>query len=204
MTVEHDDVTFRPANEVPWADLQTVFGERGEPSRCFCQWFRFRDREFSDMPVDERRSRFRSEVGCDDPDARDTTGVLAYRGGEPVGWVAVEPRPALVRLQRSRVPWAGRVEDRQDDGVWTISCFVVREGFRRQGLSSALVVGAAEHARAGGARAVEGYPMAFSPGKEDVWGELFVGPRSAFVAAGFREVTHPTVRRYVYRLDFDR
>lgn len=194
-------VTFRPANEVPWADLDQVFGDRGDPASCHCQWLKTFDREFGDMPKDERTRRFRAEVGCDDPDARETTGVVAYRDGDPVGWAAVEPRPAYVRLRKTRVPWSGRSEDRDDEGVWAIPCFVVRKGFRRQGLSHALVVGAVEHARRNGARAVEGYPMQFTPGKEDVWGELFVGPLSAFVAAGFREVTHPTVRRYVMRLD---
>ncbi|OIH92288.1 GNAT family N-acetyltransferase [Curtobacterium sp. MCBA15_001] len=201
VTTEVGPVTFRPGNQVAWADLDAVFGERGEPARCHCQWLKTFDRAFTDMPVDERTGRFRAEVGCDDPGARTTTGVVAYRDDEPVGWVAVEPRPAFVRLRKTRVPWTGRDEDRTDEGVWAIACFVVRKGFRRQGLSHALVVGAVEHARRNGARAVEGYPMQFTPGKEDVWGELFVGPVSAFVAAGFREVTHPTPRRFVMRLD---
>ncbi|MCJ1714988.1 GNAT family N-acetyltransferase [Curtobacterium sp. VKM Ac-2922] len=194
-------VSFRPGNDVPWADLDLVFGERGDPASCHCQWLKTFDRTFTDMPREERTRRFRAEVGCDDPDARETTGVVAYRDGEPVGWVAVESRPAFVRLRKTRVAWAGRDEDRTDEGVWAIPCFVVRKEYRRQGISHALVVGAVEHARQHGARAVEGYPMQFAAGKEDVWGELFVGPRSAFVAAGFRQVTHPTVRRYVMRLE---
>lgn len=193
--------TFRPANEVSWATLDTVFGERGDPAACHCQWLKTIDREFRDMPREERTRRFRAEVGCDDPDARDTTGIVAFRGDEPVGWVAVEPRPAFVRLRRSRVPWAGRDEDREDEGVWAIPCFVVREGRRRQGVSRDLVVGAVAHARRHGARAVEGYPMQLAPGVQDTWGELFVGPSSAFEAAGFHEVTHPTARRSVMRLD---
>lgn len=196
-------ITFRPGNEVPWSDLDLVFGERGDPGTCHCQWLKLLDRAFTDMPNDERTRRFRAEVGCDDPSARDTTGIVAYRDGEPVGWAAVEPRPAFVRLRKTRVPWSGRDEDRDDDGVWAIACFVVRKGFRRQGVSRALVVGAVEHARRSGARAVEGYPMQFAEGKDDIWGELFVGARSAFVDAGFREVTHPTVRRYVMRLELD-
>lgn len=193
--------TFRPANEVPWDTLETVFGERGDPAACHCQWLKTFDRAFRDMPREERTRRFRAEVGCDDPDARDTTGIVAFRGDEAVGWAAVEPRPAFIRLRRTRVPWAGRDEDRDDEGVWAIPCFVVREGHRRQGVSRDLVVGAVEHARRHGARAVEGYPMQLAPGTQDTWGELFVGPRSAFDAAGFHEVTHPTVRRSVMRLD---
>jgi hypothetical protein len=43
--------------------------------------------------------------------------------------------------------------------------------------------------------------MATVPGKDVTWGELNVGPLGAFLAAGFREVTRPTIRRVVVRLD---
>jgi hypothetical protein len=39
------------------------------------------------------------------------------------------------------------------------------------------------------------------PGKTITWGELHVGSRNAFGAAGFREVTRPTKRRVVMRID---
>ena len=43
--------------------------------------------------------------------------------------------------------------------------------------------------------------MATEPSKEITWGELNVGPSGAFLAGGFREVTRPTIRRVVVRLD---
>jgi hypothetical protein len=46
--------------------------------------------------------------------------------------------------------------------------------------------------------------MATQPGKVITWGELHVGARQVFEEAGFTEVTHPTPRRYVMRIDFDR
>ncbi|MEV0720968.1 hypothetical protein AB0H87_41110, partial [Asanoa sp. NPDC050611] len=36
-------VTVRPANEVSWDDLRAVFGTRGDPANCQCQWFKARD-----------------------------------------------------------------------------------------------------------------------------------------------------------------
>jgi hypothetical protein len=39
-------------------------------------------------------------------------------------------------------------------------------------------------------------------GKEITWDELHVGSRSVFEAAGFAEVSHPTKRRVVMRIDF--
>ena len=38
--------------------------------------------------------------------------------------------------------------------------------------------------------------------EEITWGELHVGSRSIFEAAGFAEVSHPTLRRVVMRIDF--
>jgi hypothetical protein len=39
-------------------------------------------------------------------------------------------------------------------------------------------------------------------GKDVPWGELHVGHGSIFAAAGFAEVTCPTLRRAVMRIDF--
>jgi hypothetical protein len=44
--------------------------------------------------------------------------------------------------------------------------------------------------------------MIAQPGEEVTWGELHVGSRSVLVAAGFEEVSHPTRRRVVMRIDF--
>jgi hypothetical protein len=59
-----------------------------------------------------------------------------------------------------------------------------------------------EPTRERGACALEGYPMITQPGKEITWGELHVGSRSILVDAGFAEVSHPTLRRVVMRIDF--
>jgi hypothetical protein len=66
----------------------------------------------------------------------------------------------------------------------------------------ALAAGAVDFARRRGARALEAYPMRTEPGIEITWGELHVGSRNAFAAAGLAEVAHPTKRRYVMRIDF--
>jgi GNAT superfamily N-acetyltransferase len=83
-----------------------------------------------------------------------------------------------------------------------VTCFVTRAGFRRRGVSRGLARAAVDFARERGARALEGYPMLTEPGKEITWGELHVGSRSIFAAAGFVEVSKPTLRRVVMRVDF--
>jgi GNAT superfamily N-acetyltransferase len=154
------------------------------------------------MTVDERTHRLRDETDCGHPEAGDTSGLVAYLDGEPVGWVAVEPRAHYRRLRGSSVPWAGRSEDPDDPTVWAVVCFAVRPGHRGRGLTHPLAVAAAGHARSRGARAVEGYPMVPKPGQTVSWGEMNVGSRNAFLAAVFTEVSRPTTRRVVMRLDF--
>jgi GNAT superfamily N-acetyltransferase len=127
---------------------------------------------------------------------------VAYRGGEPVGWCAVEPRPAYDGLVRnsSRAAWVGRDEDRADPGVWAVTCVLVRVGRRRQGIGAALAAAAVDHARAAGARALEAYPMTTT--ETALLEELHVGTAGMFAAAGLTEVHRPSLRRAVYRVDF--
>jgi len=196
-------ITVVPANEASWEDLRTVFG-RGDASRCNCQRFKVGRYEWTPMPISEREEKLRAETACGDPDADATSGLVAYWDGEPAGWCAVEPRTAyeLLLTNRSPVPWKGRDEDRADDGVWAVTCFYTRVGYRHRGVSAALVAAAVPFARERGARAIEGYPMRPQPGKEVTWGEMFVGSANAFADAGFREVSQPTLRRVVMRIDF--
>ena len=86
--------------------------------------------------------------------------------------------------------------------MWAVTCFVTRTAYRRRGVMHELARASVDFARERGARALEGYPMLTKPGGDIAWGELHVGSRSVFEAAGFREVSHPTPRRVVMRIDF--
>jgi GNAT superfamily N-acetyltransferase len=199
-----DALKVVPANEASWEDLQTVFGERGTAPICQCQRFKLRPKEsFRWSPVEERASRLRAQTNAGKPHAETTSGLVAYLDGEPVGWCAVEPRTEYIGLQRVyRVPWVGRSEDKNDASVWAVTCFFIRAGFRGRGITHELARAAVAFARVRGARALEGYPMITQPGQEVIWGELLVGTRSIFADAGFAEVSHPTPRRAVMRIDF--
>ena len=193
-----------PANEVSWEDLQAVFGGRGDPSRCWCQRFRMAPKEsWASVGASELARRFRVQTACGDPQSATTSGLVAHLDGEPVGWCAVDRRSVHLRLLRNnRVPWEGRDEDKTDDTVWAVTCFVTRTGYRKRGVGYALARAAVDFARERGARAVEGYPMLTTPGQDITWGEVHVGNRSIFDAAGFAQVSHPTPRRVVMRIDF--
>jgi GNAT superfamily N-acetyltransferase len=190
-----------PANEASCDDLQAIFGTRGPAARCQCQRYKLRPREaFAKFPVEERAFRLRQQTDCGQPGSDTTSGLVAYLDGEPAGWCAVEPRSAYEGLVRNnRVPWEGRAEDKRDDSVWAVTCLFTRAGFRKRGISRALARAAVDFARDRGARAIEGYPMTT---KNALLEELHPGTEATFAAAGFTEVSRPTVRRAVMRIDF--
>lgn len=202
-TVSRPGLTIVPANHASWEDLQAVFGKRGEPSRCLCQAYKIPRRDWSEVPREERAFMLRDQTDCGHPESDTTTGLVAYLDGEPVGWCAVEPRTEYPRLLSLKMQFEGRSEDKTDDRIWAVTCFVIRAGFRRRGISGALALAAVDFARERGARALEGYSMITHPGQDITWGELHVGSRSVFAAAGFREVIQPSKRRVVMRIDFE-
>lgn len=189
-----------PANEARWDDLENVLGGAScHGGRCYCQRFKL---GWSAWPGDdrERAHMLREQTDCEHPRSSTTSGLVAYVEGEAAGWCNVEPRTAYPYLRS--VPWRRRREDRTDASIWAVPCFVTRAGFRRSGVSYALARAAVDFARERGARALEGYPMIPEPGKDVPWGELHVGHVSIFAAAGFAEVSRPTLRRAVMRVDF--
>jgi hypothetical protein len=76
---------------------------------------------------------------------------------------------------------------------------VEERAHRKRGVSRALAQAAVNFARERGALAVEGYPITT---KDVILQELHVGTERMFAAAGFREVSRPTARRLVMRVDF--
>jgi GNAT superfamily N-acetyltransferase len=201
MKAREQALSVVPANEARCEDLRRVFGERGAAAWCQCQRYKLRPREsFRSFAVEERMDRLREQTACGHPGSHATSGLVAYLDREPVGWCAVEPRTGYEgMLRNNRVPWEGRAEDKNDDGVWAVTCVFVRVGFRRRGVGRALARAAVDLARMRGARAIEAYPILT---KNVIAKELHVGTPSVFADAGLVEVNRPTVRRIVMRLDF--
>lgn len=195
-----DRIRIVPANEATWDEIQTIFGQRGEAARCQCQRYKLGWTIRHEMSRDELRFHLREQADCGHPESGTTSGLVGYLGDEPVAWCAVEPRPHLPYL--TQTVWRGRDEDPDDDGIWSLTCFVVRVGYRRQGITYAMAKAAVDHARSSGASAIEAYPMITHPDQEITWGELHVGALKVIQAAGFSEVLHPSKRRYIMRIDF--
>ena len=186
-------ITVQPVSEALFGDVQAVFGAKGQPARCQCQGYRLNWYALHTDDIEGRRELLRDQVA-------EGHGLLAHLDGEPVGWCSLGPRSDYPSLRKTT--WNGRAEDKDDAGIWAVTCFVTRAGFRHQGVSRALAAATVDLARDRGARAVEAYPMKPAPGKDVTWGEMHVGALSAFLAAGFRVVHVPSLRRAVVRYDY--
>ncbi|RLK49720.1 GNAT family N-acetyltransferase [Microbacterium telephonicum] len=188
------DIVIRPASADRFADAEHALTGGGDGSSCWCQWWMLPNKEFSSTSREEKRELLRGDLA-----ARPASALIAYVGDEPAGWVKIAPRTAQPRLQRTRAVQASP-EPMDDDAVWAVSCFVVRKEHRRQGLGGALLDAAVAHARAHGARIVEGYPVD-AQAKKATSNELFHGALSTFLDAGFVEVARPGAARPIVSLE---
>lgn len=179
-----------PATADTWDDVVTVMGTRGDPSRCWCQFFLLTGAAWRESRAAENRERLRCQITS----AGYPVGVLARQGAHPIGWCAVAPIDDYPRLLAS--PLTGTALP----GTWSITCFVVRVGHRRQGVSRALLAGAVDHARAGGARLIEAYPIDTTVRESASSADLYHGPLGIFLDAGFTEVARPSPARPLVRL----
>lgn len=122
-------------------------------------------------------------------------GLLAFHGDLAVGWCQLTPRDAVPALDRS---W--RLKRVDDLPVWALSCFYVRIGYRRKGVTQALLAESLKVAKRMKAPAVEAYPFdaALSPSASST------GYVSTFARAGFKVVARRDPPRPIMRHDLKR
>lgn len=118
--------------------------------------------------------------------------MLAYFAGKAVGWCAIAPREAYVRLANSRV-----LKPVDDQPVWSVSCFYVEHSYRRTGLTLGLLLAAVEYARQRGAKIVEGYPQDLQKDLPSPF--VWTGLLATFRKAGFKEVARRSPTRPIMR-----
>src|SRR5918995_5339181 len=128
---EHtSELRIVPAQDAPFADVEAVFGTRGDPAHCWCQWYKIPGSDWRGIGDDALRDRLEAQLEASGAGP----GLLAYDGDTPVGWCAVEPRPALVRLPHSRIIADGTPDpDFSDPDIWAVTCFVVPRAHRKRG-----------------------------------------------------------------------
>lgn len=188
------EFTWRPANEAKTEDVEAVFGAGGA-RRCRCQALKVPGWIWRDTTQQQRERALLEQAGC--ATSGPTSGLLGYVDGEPAGWVAVEPRENYPRIWARQKSWMRM--DPHLPGIWSVTCFVVRTGFRGQGLMYELAAATVDYGRQVGAAVMEGYPMEPPPGKTVIWDEASVGLLHVFLDAGYEIVASPTLRRRVVR-----
>ncbi|MGH1522562.1 GNAT family N-acetyltransferase [Leifsonia sp. L25] len=145
-----DEVVTESVGASTWNDLQTVFGTKGDPAGCWCQWFKLTRSDWDAATREDTQALLHAQVEVGSP------GVIARIDGEPVGWAAVEPFSAYPALGRSPIT---RRQEGDPEDAWAVTRFVVRHEYRKRGVARALLAGALQHARERGATIVEGYPV---------------------------------------------
>ncbi|MGH7718112.1 MAG: GNAT family N-acetyltransferase [Gemmatimonadaceae bacterium] len=186
-------ITVRPLIPDRWSDLEAIFQAKGcsIARGCWCMYYRESGKQAlpaGSTLAEVRKKRLKVLSAADPP-----SGLIAYHGKVPVGWVAVGPRTEYLKLQRSPV-----MKPVDDQPVWSVVCFVVPSEFRHQGIARALLQGAIAHARKCGATLLEAYPIDKQIRGEDTW--LWHGAKSMFDKAGFVEVARRRPERPVVRL----
>ncbi len=189
-------IDIQPLSADRFADLATFFEQGGDPKWCWCTYFRFRGRDWTNSTPDGNRA------ALEDLSTRELApGLVAYVDDRAVGWVSLAPRQDYERLAYSKL--LARLDDIP---VWSIVCFVVSRQSRGQGIATALLDAAIEFARSHGATTVEAYPVDTTAGRVP-GASAYHGTLAMFERAGFSVVERrqwnatspirPIVRRHL-------
>jgi GNAT superfamily N-acetyltransferase len=180
------NLAIRQLTPEQWPALEDLFGEHGACNGCWCMYWRIGG-AYRKRPREANKAAFREVVQNGPP-----PGLLAFDGDVVVGWCQLTPRDALPWLDR-----AWRLKRVDDVSVLSVSCFYVRKGYRKRGVTSALISAALKVAKSAGAPALEAYPLDanLTPSASGT------GYVSTFERAGFRIVARHVPPRPIVRYD---
>jgi len=179
-------LTIRPLTPDLWRAFADLFGKTGAVGGCWCMYPRI-GRTYRANRCEKNKAAFRAIVMRGPP-----PGLLAFDGDLAVGWCQLTPRDAVPYFDQV---W--RLKRVDDLPVWSISCFYVRKGYRRRGVSKVLIAAALKTAKRARAPALEAYPFdaAVSPSATST------GYVSTFTRAGFKIVARRARPRPIMRHD---
>jgi|SRR5262245_11011418 len=177
-------LTVRPLTPDLWPALEDLFGKRGACSGCWCMYWRI-GAAYRHRPAAKNKAAFKAIVANGPP-----PGLLAFDGELPVGWCQLTPRDDLPFLDKT---WRLRRVD--ETPVWSISCFYIRIGYRRKGVTAALIAAAVTAAKRAKAPAIEAYPL----DADRTPSASSTGFASTFERAGFEIVARHVAPRPIMR-----
>lgn len=183
-----------PLTPERWSDLEAIFEAKGcsMARGCWCMYYRVSGKGALTRPGDGQKTRGRDALRAltsGDP----PPGLIGYRDAVPVGWVSLGPRGDFAKLARSPV-----MKPVDEQGVWSIVCFLVPSEYRGQGVARELLAGAVEYARSRGVRLLEGYPIdkCVPLAAQASW----FGSKRMFDEAGFEQIARRRPDRPLVRL----
>ena len=183
-----DEMSFKPLTIEEWQDFVQLFEEHGIQNGCWCMYWRTTRAECQKSYGEGNKQAFKSIL-----ENGKVPGILAYQGGRAIAWCSIAPREDYPTLDRS--PTLKRIDDQP---VWSIACFFVSKGCRREGLTELLIQAAIEYARTQGVEIIEAYPLRTEITKLLPY-ERYMGIQSTFERAGFVEVARRSERRPIMR-----
>lgn len=191
-------VSIHPLTPDRWDDFAGLMETDSVARRCFCMLNRLPNAVRQETTPASRKTAMRKIVEKGPP-----VGLLAYKDDEAVGWIAIAPRAATPDWNTGRKSSAvENAADAEDPAVWGATCFLVRAGHRKQGLTAELLTAAVAHAKDHGAARVEACPMSHED-KRSTTG-LCVGPKRVFEREGFTTIIERKPGRPLMRLDINK
>jgi len=180
--------SIQPLTPDLWPALEELFSGHWPVGGCWCMYWRIGN-EYRKRPNEANKAAF-----CDVVKNGPPPGLLAFDGDLAVGWCQLTPQDALPWLDHT---W--RLKRVDEAPVWSLTCFYVRKGYRRRGVTTTLITAALEAARRAGAPALEVYPLDedLSPSASST------GYVSTFKRMGFKVVARRVAPRPIMRYEFE-
>ncbi|MBI1938699.1 MAG: GNAT family N-acetyltransferase [Ignavibacteriales bacterium] len=184
-------IKFKPLTTKTWNDFEEFFGKNGACGGCWCMWWHLTRSEFNKNKGEGNKKKMKKIAA-----SGNVPGLLFYINKEVIAWCSLAPRENFPTLEKSRI--LKRVDDKK---VWSLNCFFIKKGFRRNGISLEMLNNVIEYVGKKKGKIIEGYPV--EPKKEN-YPSVFAwtGYASSFRKAGFEEVirrspTRPIMRYYL-------
>ena len=164
-----------------WPAFEELFGSHGACNGCWCMYWRIgsayhkRSREFN-------KQEFQNIVQKGPP-----PGLVAFKDNMAVGWCQLTTKRSLSWLEKNYT-----YDNTGNKDVWCISCFYIKRGYRRKGVTSALIKDAIEIVKLSKGKLIEAYPADSA--------SSYTGYPSTFRKAGFKVVSQGKYKRTIMRL----
>jgi GNAT superfamily N-acetyltransferase len=171
------NITVKPVDKNNWSDFESLFRSKGGPSYCWCMVWRMTKDELKQNNAACRKEFIKQRILSNTP-----VGILGYSENEAIAWCSIAPRETHLRLDGYE----------KIKNVWSITCFYIKNEYRRNGLMKVLIQRAEMYAKEHGAEYVEAYPV-----EKDSPSYRFMGFTKTFEEIGFDFVKMAGKRRHV-------